>query len=829
MLNIKEFRNKDELALPDLLNPAILVGEILVQTVPAAVIMNKDGSFLTCLQFRGPDNESMSPAELARLSALFNTALTHLGAGWSIQDSAIRVPSTTYIPESDNYFTDPVSLAIDAERRAQFEAEGLHFETHEFLAITWHTPPESEVQASRAFVVGTKESPSDTFDMLLKKFEGSVNSFCGMLRPFKIYPLGASGALSHYHECLTGKTHAVNPPPVGAYLDVLLGHHDFVAGLEPQIDGEYIETITVTGYPVETVPDILELLHNLPFPLRYTTRLILIEQGESKKLIAKYREKWASSKYSLHQYLSAASEKGQLDPARADKYKAGLEAETSIAESDISSGTVKMGYFTMTIILRDKNSKTLESRTQIIKDLLENAGFIPKKETVNAVEAFLGSLPGHTWENVRRPVLSTINYADLSPKTAVWPGEPVCPSPLMQVNKRPAPPLCFAQTTGTTPYRLNLHVSDVGHSLLIGPTGSGKSSLLALLANQWLRFKDSRVISFDYHRSMFALCNAVGGQHYDIGGDRSDLTFAPLSRIDSQSDKLFAASWLKGLAVLQGVNVTAKESKQIQEAIESLSHESGRSVTDVFSMIQNESLKQAFEIYTGTGTYSDLVDARSDGLDLQDSRFTTFELGNLPKGDKGISVPVLLYLFHRIESMLDGRPTLIPLDESWVMLDDPLFLATLREWLKTLRKKNAVVIFATQSLADLKDSPLLQVLKESCKTKIYLPNEEAESEGISTMYRNFDLTAHQIELLAKATPKQDYYITSPLGRRMVSFGMGPLTLAFCAVSDPKEVDRVAQLVQEHGDTWTVAWLKERGVSADWIAYLDNLYRQRSAA
>ncbi len=351
--------------------------------------------------------------------------------------------------------------------------------------------------------------------------------------------------------------------------------------------------------------------------------------------------------------------------------------------------------------------------------------------------------------------------------------------------------------------------------------------MLGLLAAQWLRYQDARVIAFDRGRSLFALTAAVGGMHYDIGGEQSRLTFAPLARVDSQNERIFAEEWLESLAVLQGVTVTARERAVIHQAVEGLAQEEGRSVTDVVSLLQDENLKQALSVYTGTGKYSDLLDARGDGLDLS-SRFLTFEMDNLPQGDsaKGIVVPLLLYLFHRIETMLDGSPTLIVLDEAWTLLDNPMFLAKIREWLKVLRKKNTAVIFATQSLADLIGSPLLPVLQESCPTKVFLPNREAGSATLLPMYTAFGLMDRQIEIIQSATPKQDYYISSPAGQRLVSFAMGPAALAFCAVSDPRDVKRVGELLDRYGATWPVQWLRERlpANQQTWTTTLEGMLR-----
>ena len=132
---------------------------------------------------------------------------------------------------------------------------------------------------------------------------------------------------------------------------------------------------------------------------------------------------------------------------------------------------------------------------------------------------------------------------------------------------------------------------------------------------------------------------------------------------------------------------------------------------------------------------------------------------------------VLSYLFHRIEDRLDGRPTLLIIDEGWLALDDEGFAGQLREWLKTLRKKNASVVFATQSLSDIDGSAIAPAIIESCPTRLFLPNERAIEPQITAIYRRFGLNDRQIEILARATPKRDYYCQSRRGNRL--FELGP--------------------------------------------------------
>jgi type IV secretory pathway VirB4 component len=179
---------------------------------------------------------------------------------------------------------------------------------------------------------------------------------------------------------------------------------------------------------------------------------------------------------------------------------------------------------------------------------------------------------------------------------------------------------------------------------------------------------------------------------------------------------------------------------------------------------------------------------------------------------------VLSYLFHRIEGRLDGRPSLIIIDEGWLVLDSPAFAAQLREWLKTLRKKNASVIFATQSLADIETSSIAPAIIESCPTRIFLPNERAGEPQIARVYERFGLNARQIEILSRATPKRDYYCQSRRGNRLFDLGLGEVALAFTAASSKTDQRQITELIAEHGrDGFARAWLRHRGL--DWAADL----------
>ena len=196
---------------------------------------------------------------------------------------------------------------------------------------------------------------------------------------------------------------------------------------------------------------------------------------------------------------------------------------------------------------------------------------------------------------------------------------------------------------------------------------------------------------------------------------------------------------------------------------------------------------------------------------------TVFELDEvLSYGPRG-ALPILLVLFRRFERSLTGAPALLILDEAWVMLSHPVFAAKIREWLKTLRKANCAVVLATQSLSDAARSDQLDVLLESCPTKILLPNEEAERGGTDQvmgprdLYVLFGLNEVEIAMIATAMKKREYYVVSPEGRRLIDLGLGPIALAFAGVSSKEDVARVKQLHAAEGEAWPFVWLQEKGI------------------
>ncbi|MGH6970203.1 MAG: conjugal transfer protein TrbE, partial [Caulobacteraceae bacterium] len=361
-------------------------------------------------------------------------------------------------------------------------------------------------------------------------------------------------------------------------------------------------------------------------------------------------------------------------------------------------------------------------------------------------------------------------------------------------------------------------------TLVVGPTGAGKSVLLALMALQFRRYPGAQVFAFDFGASIRAAALAMGGDFHDLGGalfaEEKDADAAvllqPLARVDEPGERAWAAEWLAALLEREGASVTPEVKDHLWSALASLGSapRAERTLTGLCVLLQSAPLKRALIPYTLAGPWGRLVDAEAERLGSADVQ--AFETEGLI--GSGAAPAVLAYLFHRIEGRLTGRPTLIVVDEGWLALGDAAFGAQLREWLKTLRKKNAAVVFATQSLADVETSPIAPAIVESCPTRIFLPNERAIEPQIAAVSRRFGLSERQIELLAQAIPKRDYYCQSRRGSRLFELGLGPLALALTAASSKADQAKIAETLQAHGrDGFAAGWLSCRGLP--WAADL----------
>lgn len=809
-LKLKRFRKKDA-GLSDLL--------IYSAVVDDGVIVGKNGSFGAAWVYSGNDNASSTNEEREAISFHLNQALAGLGNGWMIHVDSVRRPASKMPDRKYSNFPDKISFLIDEERRQYFESLGNMFEGEFVLTLTWFPPLLAQKKFVDLMFDDDQKKPTSkrTTENLINQFKRAIADFenrlsIGLsLKRLKSYQVtNEDGSISTYdnylswiQECITGDKHPIQLPPCPMYLDSLVGGKEFWAGIVPRLDDKYIMAVSIEGFPLDSTPSMLAGLSELPCEVRWNTRFIFLDQHEAVSHLEKYRKKWKQQiRGFIDQVFNLNSSAVNQDALMMTE-----DAESAIAEAN--SGMVAFGYYTSVVILRDSDRELLERQARYVQKMVNRLGFSARIETVNTMDAFFGSLPMHAVENVRRPLLHTLNLADLLPTSTIWSGEDKAPCPLYPVM---SPALMHCVTSGSTPFRLNLHVRDLGHTFIFGPTGAGKSTHLALLASQFRRYRGMSIFCFDKGMSMYPLTKAIGGSHFNVAADDDSLAFCPLQFLETKGDRAWAAEWIDTILALNGLISTPSQRNAIATAIASLHSSGGKTLSEFTILVQDNAIRDALKQYTIDGQMGHLLDADSDGLSLAD--FSTFEIENLMNLGEKYALPVLLYLFRRIETSLHGQPAVIFLDEAWLMLGHPAFRDKIREWLKVLRKANCIVVMATQSLSDAARSGILDVIIESTATKIFLPNIYAIQDETSRLYRTMGLNTRQLEIIANGRPKYDYYYVSEKGCRLYSLALGDFALAFVGSSDKDSIELIKKLEKQHGDDWVVEWLKIKNVDLD---------------
>lgn len=773
--------------------------------VAPGVILNKDGSFQTSARFRGPDVRSSTPEELVSFSARANNVFKRLGSGWAVYIEAERREIRDY---PTGVFPDAASRLVDAERAAQFEGEagdgpsrgddpwpnGGQFESVHHITLQWAPPPDSTRRASAFFFDmdktdddGEPRAPrssraeaSEEMDRriareALQQFEQTAawafGLFAGLTVEFE--RLGDDATLTYLKRAISPKASPVRAPASAAFLDGLLCDAPLTGGQAPMLGDKHLRVLTIKGFPPVTAPGVLDELNAVGIGYRWVTRYLCMDRTESERELIKWRRLWFSKHKSLAALLKEVLMKEQATLSNPDALA--KTAEVDVALQELGAEAIGYGYLTVTLVVLGDTAREADDKLRLAERVINARGFVTVVETLNAVEAWLSSIPGQAYANVRHPIVSTLNLAHVAPLSTAWAGE-------AQNLHLKGPPLVLARTDGLTPFRLNLHVGDVGHTLVVGPTGAGKSVLLSVLAMQWRRYAGAQVFVFDKGASARTAIRAMGGDAIDLGADGAP-AFQPLARIDDGAERSIALDWVMDLLAQEGAQASPELKEKIWAALTSLASAplAQRHLTGLRLLVQDAHAQAALLPYCQEGAHGAIFDGAEDRLDLSD--VLTFEMAEIMARPKA-AAPALIHLFHRLEERFDGRPTLLILDEAWVFLDSTIFAARIREWLKTLRKKNVAVVFATQSLADIANSSIAPALIESCPTRIYLPNERAFEPQQRAAYEQFGLNESEIELIATAQRKRDYYYASPLGRRVFDLALGPVARAFCAASDP---------------------------------------------
>lgn len=620
------------------------------------IVINKDGSLQTTFRYRGPDLDSAIMEQLGIMTAQLNNSFNILGTGWVLYFEAQRVPSINYA--TDVYFPDPITRAIDEERRKWF-VNGNHFESNYYVTLYWLPPNDQEGRLKELMIEGrqTKQiNAEDHLNTFADQAEKLFNTFKNVKIP--VQWMSPDEIATYLHSTVSSKKGRIKLPSRPVLLDQLLYDVPLAVGLDPMMLGnKHMRIVVPLSYLPMSQFGVFNELNRLDFSYRWVTRFYCLDKTEALSELGRFRRGWngkvKSFRTMLKEIITGFSDSVQINENALSKVN-----EVKAAERLIESDEVGYGYYSTMLVILDDDKDQAEGNAKTIEQIFLNLGMKAKIEDINTMDAWLGSIPGNVYHYVRRPLLSTGNFVHMTPVSDIWAG----PTRNDYLN---GPALLYTQTEGNTPFRLDLYVGDVGHTLLVGPTGAGKSVHLNMIAAQFRKYKDAQIFIFDKGASSRILTEAVGGNFFDIANEGSDLSFQPLSQIEDEKERIWVLDWLCDFIRNENVTITPEIKKDILTALNSMPALGleFRTMSTLLSSIQDKKLKSALAPLTLKGAYGRIFDSSQDNLTF--SSWQTFEMGTL-MSKPAIVGPALMYIFHRIEQQLTGRPTVIILDECWV-------------------------------------------------------------------------------------------------------------------------------------------------------------------
>ncbi|MEK6733584.1 MAG: VirB4 family type IV secretion/conjugal transfer ATPase, partial [Pseudomonadota bacterium] len=423
-------------------------------------------------------------------------------------------------------------------------------------------------------------------------------------------------------------------------------------------------------------------------------------------------------------------------------------AEINQALDMVMSGEIAFGDHHLTILCIEDNLKMLESVTSMASVELQNAGLQPVREKVSMEPAYWAQLPGNDDFIVRKSNINSLNLAGLASMHNFPTGK--------AKDNHWGDSVTVFDTTSGTPYHFNFHVRDVGHSLIIGPTGAGKTVLMNFLCAMAQKFR-CRMFFFDKDRGAEIFIRSLGGV-YTVIDPSKKCNFNPFQLPNTGENRTFLLELLKLLVTVNGEELTAENIISLSQAVNGnyKMAQKNRRLANIVAFLGIEgagSLATRISMWHSKGSHANVFDNDFDALDLAKYRIFGFEMAELLKDTMCLG-PVLLYVFHRINISLDGTPTMIVLDEAWALIDNPVFAPRIKDWLKVLRKLNTFVIFATQSVEDASKSAISDTLIQQTATQIFLPNLKA-----TQVYRTAFMLSQREYILIKTTdPGSRYFL-----------------------------------------------------------------------
>ena len=699
--------------------------------VDDVTIATRDGMLLQVIHLAGLPFETADTDEINYRKALRDGALRALASSrFAIYHHVVRREVS---PAMDGVFNDDFSRTLDEAWRARLGAKKLY--VNELFLTLVRRPLQGRgglIEGALRAVTGGQPSQSGAaFQNEQRELDAARESLLAALAPYGARLLSVydtpSGPCSEPLEFLSSLYNGAISPvllpraDLGEHLPyrrVSFGAEAVELSRAGALDRSFAALISIKDYPPQTAAGMLDDLLRLPHELVISQSFAFVDRQASLERM----------NMALRRMRSADDDALSL--------RLGLVA----AKDDVSAGRAAFGEHHLSVMVRASSLVGLNEAVAEVQSSFTEMGVIAVREDVNLEPAFWAQFPGNFKDIARRALISTANFAGFASGHNFPVGQ--------ASGNHWGAAVTVLETTSAGPYHFNFHKGDLGNFTLIGPSGSGKTVVLSFLLAQARKF-DPRTIFFDKDRGAEIFLRAIGGRYEAIR--RGEPTgFNPLQLEDTLVNRGFLADWTARLVTRPGERLDPEDLARIKDAVDANyaqqpAYRRLRYFAELFRgdrRPDTADLAARLRPWWGDGERAWLFDNADDALDL-DARTLGFDMTQI-LDDPQLRTPAMMYLFHRVEQRLDGDPTLIVIDEGWKALDDDVFVARIKDWEKTIRKRNGVVGFATQSAQDAIESRIASAIIEQAATQIFMANPKAQARDYC---EGFGLTEHEFDLI----------------------------------------------------------------------------------
>jgi type IV secretion system protein VirB4 len=779
------------------LKPSDILADWLPWLFPlrADVIATKAPGLLRVVRLELPDLETASHEALLAYHEQLEDALSRLGTGWSMWLDQWRRSAPGYLPEND-FAGCHAAQKVDAQRRRHFEGKGAVFLNHAFMAL--HYVPQQRDAVLGFLLEKNISRVAATLEAFLEESDGLIGALRHILPRIEILE---DTALATYLSA----TVSYNPANVrmpAAYLDAQLGGVEWHTDPAPCIDGLHLRTVEVHNYgPVS--PLTAESLHELPFEARWCMSIHFLDGEAQRRDLEELRKRWLLKRKGLPALIAdAITRNPDAGRARPDIDRA--LAELDDIQGDLSARPFALAHLNVHVWSQDQ--REAEGSALQVASFLNAQGLRARIATLNSIFAPIGDVPGNVGRdviNIRRPRVPLAALTRLAPVTGVSVGS-------RQDERLGGPALLVAETRRSVPLYWSLHVpgSDVGHTAVIGRSGAGKSTLLAFMALQFLKYQGASVVVFDRRASFMVPCLCAGGDWLELGGGK--IGVQPLRAIDQPAERAWAHGWISRALRLRGLEATPQRDQAVNAALEHVAAlpTAERTLMALHTFLAGDSeVRTTLQHYLASGPYGPLFDGVVPAYGA--AAVVGIETDEIIRLEDAAPL-VITAVFRALqrERLTGDNPKLVVIDEAWSFFRHPLFAGEIESMARELRKLNAVLVLATQSLADLQGDTT-RIILDQVANQVFLPDPEATRPQTKELYHRVGLSDEQIQLLTTARPKGEYLLQTQSLTRLAAIRLEDEARCICGASTPADHARARALLAAGvapGQPFTEAWL-----------------------